>query len=364
MCWDSTRANTQSPASGILYNTYEAPTNGGSLATFWCGARVLTLTRSSGGFYLASLSTDGLAFGGDNTVAVLGSASVGNLVHMNFYRNNNACFLSIGGTVYRQSSDGGVTWSAVTFSALNAENQNNFPNVTDPARRIMNQGDGTAAAYYTADSGATWSASRPFPQSSRYGIVYRGSTVISSYNDGCFRSVDDGVTYTSILFPAGTNSSVGQVVADENRFYFIPTGGGSQLLTSTDAITWTIRATPGTMSGTGGVVVNQVSSNVVFITNNGMNSGFFTLDGGVTWGFASSSTSGTAGANWTGYFTKATTDGPNGGYLIYGKGNRGDPAFNFFLSSAAVTAGGGFYRTGTTTISPIRSSAISFVRVG
>lgn len=359
--WDFSNTNNVNPKTGYKYTTTSAASYG-SYANLWCGARVLCLTRAGSGNFLASLSTDGLVFGSSDTTAVLGSTSISHANHINFYRNGNNCFLAIG-TTYRKSTDGGATWSAATFAAApNSSQHNNIPNLTDPTKRIINPGDGNSEGYYTSDSGATWSTNRVFPQPSRWGIVYKGSTVVSSYADGVYRSVDDGVTWTPVVFPAGTNVGVGQVCADDVRFYFIPYGGGAQLLTSTDAITWTIRTTPGTVSGTGGWSVNKVSSNVVYLTNQ-LNQGIFTLDGGVTWSFAKTATS-DYGNNFYGYYQKATTDGPNGGYMICGLGAGNSYGYNFLLSSAALTAGGQYYRTGPDAITPVRSGAFSYVRVG
>lgn len=359
--WDFSQNNSVNPKTGYRYATTSSGSYG-VYANLWCGARVLCLTRSGGGNYLASLSSDGLVFGSSDTTAVLGATNITHTQDINFYRNGNNCFLAIG-TTYRKSTDGGATWSAATFAAgINSSSHYNIPNTTDPTKRIIVGGDGNSEAYYTSDSGGTWSANRANPQPSRWGLCYKGSTVVSSYADGVFRSVDDGVTWTSVVFPAGTNSSVGQVCCDDVRFYFIPYQGGAQVLTSSDAITWTVVTTPGTVSGTGGWSANSVSSNIVYLTNQ-LNQGMFTLDGGVTWAFARTATS-DYGNNFYGYFQKRTTDGPNNGYLICALGAGNSYGYNFLLSSAALSAGGAYYRTGSDAIAPARSNAYAYVRVG
>ena len=358
--WNWSEGNNVQSTIGYYYTNNYAGSYG-TYAVLWCGARMLSLSRSSAGNFLASLSTDGLTFSGDSTNAVLGTTTQGFLNDINFYRNGNNCYLSIG-TTYRKSTDGGATWSAATFAAnLNAASQRNIPNTTDPTKRIIVTAEAATTAYYTSDSGGTWSANRVFPIGSRYGVCYKGSTVFVGNTSGIYRSVDDGVNWTSVLFPAGTNSSGGVVLADDTLFYFIPYQGGAQLLTSADGITWTIRTTPGTVDGSTSWAVNKVNSNVIYLTDT-LSRGIYTLDGGVTWAFASTSTV-SMGASTYGYYQKATTDGPNGGYLIFGRGN-GNVQYCLFLSSAAVIAGGAFYRTGSTAIAPLRTDAVSYVRVG
>jgi hypothetical protein len=360
--WNWSEGNDVNSKIGYHYTNNYAGSYG-TYAVLWCGARMLSLSRSSAGNFLASLSTDGLTFSGDSTSAVLANTSVGFLQDINFYRNGNNCYLSVG-TTFRKSTDGGATWSAATFAAAtNAANQRNIPNTTDPTKRIILTSASATTAYYTSDSGGTWSANRALPFTDRYGICYKGSTVvIGNVTNGIYRSVDDGVTWTSVLFPAGTNSSNGVVVADDTLFYFIPYQGGAQLLTSADAITWTIRTAPGAIDASDNWAVNKVNSNVIYLTNT-LSSGLYTLDGGVTWSFATTSTI-NMGASAKGYYQKATTDGPSGGYLIFGRGTGSNVQTCLFLSSAAVIAGGAFYRTGSTAIAPVRTNALSYVRVG
>jgi len=359
--WDFNYYNYAYPSSGWNYNSVSASSYGVN-GVFWCGARFLMLTKLTGPYYSASLSSDGIAYSANSASSVLGSTTIGYNQAINFYRNGNTCYLAIG-TTYRSSTDGGVTWNSVSgIGSIDSSSQYNIPNTTDPAKRIINSGDGVQAAYYTSDSGVTWSANRALPQSTRYGIAYKGSTVVSSYTGGCYRSVDDGVTWTAITFPAGTNTSSGQILADAYRFYFVG-NGQNQILTSTDAITWTIRTLPGTINAAGYDTIQSVNSSIAYITVSGMHQGAYTLDGGVTWAFAQTNT-GSAGNSLYGYSSTATIDGPNGGYLIQHAQDNSSQGYNFFLSVAALTAGGAFYRTGSSAISPARTNALAYVRVG
>jgi len=358
--WDSSTQNYFGPQYGFGYQNTNAESYGVS-AVLWCGARFLMITKGASAA-VASLSTNGVAWSSNtDTAAILGSTSIGFVGnHINFYRNGNNCYLALGAN-YRYSSDGGVTWAAST-TTINPSTAFNVPNVTDPTKRIINGGDGLSTAYYTSNSGQTWSANRALPVTSRYSLAYRGSTVTATYYDTSYRSVDDGVTWTSIVFPAGTNSSGGQIFADAYRFYFVP-NGQPQILTSTDAITWTIVSTTGNVNASGYSCLLSVSSNIAFISTVGsLDGGVFTLDGGVTWAFAKTGTTG-LGTNLVGYIITPTTYGGTSGYLVQAYGGT-NVANSFLLSVAALTAGGGFYRTGSSAITPVRTNALAYVRVG
>jgi hypothetical protein len=359
--WDSTTDNYFINHFGFAYQQPDNTTYG-SHAVLWCGARFLLITKGTSTFRVASLSTNGVAWSSStDTAAILGSASITFLgSQINFYRNGNTCYLAVG-TNYRSSTDGGITWAAATGTNVDPASAYNLPNATDPTKRIINGGSGSTSAYYTSNSGQSWSSSRTLPQSDRWSLAYRGSTVTSSYVDGSYRSVDDGVTWTPIIFPAGTNSSGGQIFADAYRFYFVP-NAQPQILTSTDAITWTITTTPGNINAAGGSNFFSVSSNVAYLSTGSMSQGVFTLDGGVTWAFAQAGTS-TLGGNINGFTTTPTTYGGVGGYLVQGFGNNSTGNY-FLLSVAALNAGGGFYRTGSSAITPVRTGAFSYVRVG
>jgi hypothetical protein len=342
-------------------------------AVFFCGARFLLLAPDGTNF-VASLSTNGFTFGGDNTTAVLGSAGAAPQAdEIQFYRNGNSCFLNVGGA-YRFTTDGGVTWAASTFAG--APNPNNYMmqyNTTDPAKLIITNGISTTEAYYTADSGATWSANRPLPSSNTNGgLYYKGSTVVTSDQNSLYKvSTDDGVTYTTPTFPIGVLSTSLSFFADANRFY-AGISGRSQILTSSDAITWTLVTLPQnfsitviiTQGGTGIITYAGDSNTVVLLGyngNTGYNQAIYSLDGGVTW-TGSQYTTGNTGGNWN--VGNAFTT-PDGGGVGFAYGSAGLTSANCTnVLKADITAGGAFYRTGVTAISPIRTGALSYVRVG
>ena len=344
-------------------------------AVFWCGARFLIIAPGTGATnYVASLSTDGFTFGGDNTNAVLGSTTVAVSENIQFYRNGNNCYLQVSTTQKRYSTDGGITWANSTFAASpNPYDYMMQYNTTDPAKLIIMGGFSSSEAYYTADSGATWSANRPLPDTaSNGGLYYKGSTAIFSTAAGTTRvSTDNGVTWVTPTFPIGVLSANHQVYADANRFY-IGVLSQPQILTSADAVTWTIVnltqnynvGTHTTQTGNGIITYAGDSNMVVLLgynTASGYNQCFFSLDGGVTW-TGSQFTVGNITDSW-GVGNCFTT--PDAGGVAFAFGMAGiTSGQNTNVLKADITGGGAFYRTGVSVISPLRTNALSYVRVG
>ena len=340
----------------------------GQFAVFWCGARFLLVAHGATN-YMLSLSTDGLAFGGDNTTAVIGATARAKALNMQFYRNGNNCYLNIGGA-YRYSTDGGVTWAASTFAgAPDPTTYTLLSNLTDPAKLVITPSTGTTTAYYSADSGATWSASRPWPFTNPSGVYYKGSTIIATNGASNIKvSTDDGVTWVTPTFPIGVLGTQIVFFGDTNRFY-AGVDTQAQLLTSSDAVTWTIVTLPqnfnvgypGTWYGPG--IISYDSNTVVLIgynTASGQNQCFFTTNGGVTWTGAAFIASG--GGFWPGNTCFVTPDGGGIGFTFGSSDLTGNQNTNVFKSD--IVSGGAFYRTGSATITPLRTNALAFVRVG
>ena len=339
-------------------------------AVFWCGARFVLIGPGATN-YMVSLSTDGLAWGGDNTTAVIGATARANALDMQFYRNGNNCFLNIG-TSHRYSTDGGVTWAASTFAA--AANPNNYfliYNQTDPAKLMILDGFSTTTAYFSADSGATWSANRTLPFSgSNGGIYYKGSTVVQSDANSLYSvSTNDGVTWAAPTFPIGVLSTNIYFYADANRFY-VGVNGQAQLLTSSDAVTWTLITLSqnnnlNIATTQAGVGIMAFDSNTVVLLgkNNasGYNQAIFTLDGGVTW-TCSQFTIANVGSTWGVGNAFVTPDGGGIGFAWGMNTNTSSNSPKVFKSD--ITSGGAFYRTGATAITPIQTGATAYVRVG
>ena len=332
----------------------------------WCGARFLLIGPDATN-YLLSLSTDGLAWGGDNTTAVLGGL-VGRASNFQFYRNGNNCYLNIG-TRYRYSTDGGITWAASTFAG--APDPTAYflqTNQTDPAKLVILTVTSTDA-YYSADSGATWSANRALPLTSYGGVAYRGSTVVcSNASNSTQVSTDNGTTWVTSTTPIGTLGTNRLILADANRFY-LSIYNQKQILTSSDGVTWTIVTTPVEFmysyeSWSYGSNIISFDSNTVMLYGTALAKGrcFITTDGGVTWAAALT--------------VIASNPEPFGGGNAFLTPDAGGVAFPLsatgFLTNATnaevlkadITAGGAFYRTGATAITPVQAGANVYVRVG
>jgi len=376
----ATDANTIAHASQINDATYTVAGMPGwkrtqsansQFAVFWCGARFVLIGPAATN-YMVSLSTDGLAWGGDNTTAVIGATAQARTVNMQFYKNGNNCYLNVG-TAYRYSTDGGVTWAASTFAA--APNPTNYYmqyNQTDPAKLVIYI-PAALAVYYSADSGQTWSASRPLPTGFEYtySLYYRGSVlcITNASANGYRVSTDDGVTWNSIVFPVGTLATTFYFYADAYRWY---AGGMSQpqMFTSSDGVTWTLITVSQNYVlnqetvayGTG--IVSFDSNTAVIMGNNAnttYNQFISTTDGGVTWTMGQYTVS-NIGGSW-GVGNAFVTPDAGGVGFAFGM-NDFQSGENTLVMKADITAGGAFYRTGVTAITPLRTNALSFVRVG
>jgi hypothetical protein len=342
-------------------------------AVFWCGARFVMIGPNiTANQVRASLSADGFTFGGDQTLAILGSAAITPISKMQFYRNGNNCYLQIGAANKRYTTDGGITWAASTFAA--SPNPNTYLlqyNQTDPAKLVIFPDATSGSAYYSADSGATWSADRPLPFAAAPtgGFYYKGSTLVCSNGSTLFYySTDNGVTWVRPTLPIGTLSVNLKMFADAYRFY-AGTLSQAQILTSTDAITWTLITLPqiwnidipGSQYGYG--LVSFDSNTIMFLGFQGSAGGnqcFFSLDGGVTWTGAQY-TKGTLADSWN-VGNSFTT--PDAGGVCFAYGSVGlTSGQNTPVFKSDLTAGGAFYRTGLTAISPIRTDAVAYVRV-
>jgi hypothetical protein len=343
----------------------------GSWSVFWCGARfIMVVTDNS--LMLTSTSTTGLAWSGDTTTAVLGSALLTSS-SISFYRNGNACILGVSnGSTWRYTTDGGVTWAACpTIGGTLVYTVNTYQkvNASTAAKLFYYLNDTTS--YWTANTGATWTArTLPFTPDTLTSAAYMGTTALLSSVTaaaGTFRSVDDGATWTPVVFPIGTLTTFGSVFADSSRFYFIPSGQ-NQILTSSDAITWTITTvTYGGVqpnSGNGGII--SFSSNSVLIGGNSSGGSaifYATTDGGVTWIPSTMDTTGSSTTFAAIGDAFITADGLGGGTAVFGGSNGNGNSINSnVISKQTLDAGAQFYRAGNS-VSPTNASAFQYMRV-
>jgi hypothetical protein len=334
---------------------------------FWCGARFLLIGPGATN-YVVSLSTDGLAWGGNNTTAVIGATAQAKTVNIQFYRNGNNCYFNVG-TAYRYSTDGGITWAACTFAAAPDPSAYYLQyNQTDPAKLVIWTTSGYPA-YYTADSGATWSANRALPSDNiSGGLAYRGSTLVASNDSSTiFYSTNDGVSWTASTLPIGTLGRQALVMCDANRFY-MPIINQAQVLISSDGVTWTIASLPylftiKSQSGYVGPGLISFDSNVVSMIGYSEQTGYSaymsTADGGVTWTMGQFLRSNNGG-NWKGANVYLT---PDGGGIAFQTGQSLSDSNAPKVFRSDVLTGGAFYRTGATAITPIQANSATYVRV-
>ena len=267
--------------------------------------------------------------------------------------------LIIGTTHYRYSSDGGITWNAITVtSGANALSASYgiTKNQSDPLKFLLY--NGSSAPRYSADGGVTISGDRPFPINPN-SIVYVGNTLLISDSSSSYKSTDNGSTWTAFAtWPSGTLGFGGYFLYDGYRYYFVVYGQG-QVLTSTDTSTWTLRTLPTTTGTTSIRGIFAFDSNTVCIQPSAYL--ISSTDGGVTWQTAYvndiPSSEVYAGQNWY-----TTTSG--GGFVNYGGGysdDYGSAASSF--SKASVINGGSRYKITNSTIAPSRTNASAYVRV-
>lgn len=344
----------------------------GGFGVFWCGARFIMVVTDNN-LMVTSTSTTGLAWSGNTTNAVLGSAALATS-DITFYRNGNACILGVSnGSTWRYTTDGGVTWAACpTIGGTLAYTANTFQKVNASTAAKLFYYDNTTTSYWTANTGATWTArTLPLTPDSSTAAAYMGTTAVltSGSNLTTYRSVDDGATWTPVAFPVGTLNQGGTVYADSSRFYFLPYNS-LQILTSSDAITWTIATLPvGAPSATtnNGSIVS-FSSNSVLISNPltaGAGGCFATTDGGVTWATSILNITSFATAMTAGGDVFVTADGLGGGTAVFGGTNGGGSFGNTngnVISKQTLDAGAQFYKAGAS-VSPTNTSAFQYMRV-
>lgn len=334
----------------------------GKFFAYNCGARHLLVTRgTSGTNWVASRATDpSSTWGGDESTTVLGSGSLA-IASTNYawsYKNgNNFVFMLDAGSTARYTTDGGVTWGNCTNApAINSTMF--FKRNSSTAAKIACFDTSSTTAKFSADSGATWtSRTLPVAPTTAGGAAYTGSTCLIVVAGVLYRSTDDGATWSTITLPAATGGTLTSVFGDTNRFYLYFGTTASQILTGTDGSAWTIRAlTPLSIASITGIASFNSNSVMLF----GSSGAIYTNDGGVTWGVSAMDT--VSRNSLQGGDAYITADG--GGFTVLGVGIGSDTAASIALALTDMSSGPSFYRTGATTITPLRANAVCYQRIG
>jgi hypothetical protein len=258
----------------------DANQSSNALFSLYCGTRHL-LIGTGASYLIAATSTNGLAWT-DVTASMLGSTTVANAASaINFvYKNGNTVAILLDGGIGRYTTDGGATWSACTGVPNFVIDQHAVKaDATTPANLVISH-NGSTNLYVSNDSGATWT-NRTNPLGSNVAVTsIKGGTIVVSKNGVIKKSTDNGATWSSVTIPQSIASSIiTSVYCDAYRWYMV---SNSQIATSTDLSTWTLRTINnlnialGLMNGVCSIDVNTI---VIYDSTKIAVS----LDGGVTW---------------------------------------------------------------------------------
>lgn len=326
----------------------------------YCGARHLLIGLNGSNQYIAQRSTNGLAWGGDESTTILGSGTVAATAYGWWYRNGNTFFIAIGNVV-RKSTDGGATWAAATNAIAAASTTRYRVNASDATRIACCTNSSTAMAF-SADSGATWTTrTAPFTLNANTTLNGRGSSWVlcDTTTGNTYKSTDDGATWSVLATPTGFSGTVQGVYADANRWYIV-SAVGNNVATSTDLSTWTVRNISNTAPGTN---YNYSPVNLVATDSNtimGANISGYVLvsaDGGVTW-------------YWTTYTNSSVATGGGAVYLVANSvglstfiAGQMSVTYSAYTLASDVAALGKAYRVTSTTITPLRANSLAFARI-
>lgn len=329
---------------------------GQNLIAAWCGARHLLIGLNASGQYLATLSSNGTAFGGDQSVAVLGGDTIRASMTTWFNRNGNNFFWTSGNSA-RFSADGGATWSASTNAPV--ETSYYRVNATDQAR-IMAFTQGSTAVKVTTNSGQTW-ASVTLPLSALEASAYtcgRGSTWAFAQAGSCYKTVDDGANWSVVIAPTGFGA-ISAIYADANRWYLF-SAVSNQIAVSTDLITWTIRNISTPSTGVGGIPTNFVSTDANIVVGCYSGNLLYTTDGGVTWywSYATNAVTATAAS-----LTKIIANTVGTPMILSATTVDSNSHRSAYVPITALSSNPVAVRSTATAVTPLRTNALAFSRV-
>ncbi len=389
----STGAGT-APQGWNVSNTGNSPSALGNCQPFglsgdylaiWCGARFLIVAATSTTAMTAYLSPDGVAFT-DSSNAVLGSTTLAIANNNMFvYRNgNNVLIVMSTGSTKRFSSDGGVTWSAVTGLPTSPAAGTWFQqNATTPAKLVFVDASGNA--FYSSNSGSTWT-SRALPTAATVSgtnvsfIAYAGSTLLYIAADSLqlYRSVDDGVTWVTVPPITGALGAVQAIFHDGYRF-ILPLKNCYQIVTSTDGLTYSVRdfirkslLASGLTNAAYRKAVALDATKTIITTGN-PSTGYtnvsytdvvYTIDGGIGWQVGRSYENSSVRYSW-GYPMVISNTGFSGVVMGATETNGGSPSIqghNIF-SGADLANYGAFFTGSATAPNAIRTGTTPVLKI-
>jgi hypothetical protein len=208
--------------------------------------------------------------------------SPGNNSWLSMVTSNNV-LVAVGdqtSTLGTRSTNGGVTWSAITFA-----NSTYYTGVAANGATFVAVG-GAGYINYSTNSGATWtSAGQPLGSNFSFSGVAYGAGVFVAIGTNYFSNTrqyvtsTDGITWTTRTFPGSGGDGWQAITFGGGKFVTIAAGSGTWF-TSTDGITWS--------SQTGGTTVNSLAygagywvsgtyPNVVGYSTDGLNWTTYTL---------------------------------------------------------------------------------------
>jgi uncharacterized protein (TIGR03437 family) len=241
-------------------------------------------------------------------------------------RNTNILY-QVANTV-RKTTDGGVTWNALTFPgtvrtlALDPHVSGSIVAVSNPVFCGVFCGSSQPAYLYrSTDGGANWakiSSTVPPIGPPGFGLTVDASTNPATLYDGLgFRSDDFGITWTAITPPPGVDTSSSLLVVDGTGTLY--TSGSSGIFLSRDhAQTWTLAGT-----------FTHPPANGVF--GPGVSALFAAGATGTLFGTLSQVSTG-------GFVTKLSPDGATIVYSTYLRGHPSLDGFRFFAAEPGILA--------------------------
>lgn len=328
-----------------------------NLVAAFCGARHLLIGTNASGNYVATLSSNGTTFGGDQSTSVLGSTTITQSVQTWWYRNGNNFYITLGSSgISRFTGDGGVTWAVSTNAPSNIDFYR--VNATDPARVMAFTGNSTTAKV-TTNSGQTWTNVN-LPVVITITNTYtcgRGAVWAFAQSGTAYKSTNDGVTWAPINAPVGFGA-ISAVYADANRWYLY-SAASNQIATSTDLATWTIRniSTPIPNAGTIPTSFVAIDSNVVAGAIQG--NILYTSDGGVTWYWSYMTNASAATAAGVSKIIANTVGTP----MILSAPTTNSGLGAVYIPATALSSTPIAVRSTAIAVTPLRTNSLAFSRV-